>query len=54
MEILFTDNTELLELCQEHAQSPEEFLESIEEALETGALSIEEAIQIIQDLTFTV
>lgn len=36
-------------LCPDHAQSPEEFLIYLEEALESGELTIDEVSEIIAD-----
>jgi hypothetical protein len=50
MELFFIPDENLLcILCKEQAQSPEEFLLEIEDALESGELTIDEAHQLIID-----
>ena len=38
-------------LCPQYAQSPEDFLASLEQQLEDGDITEEEAVQLIKDFT---
>lgn len=47
--VLIDDENVLSFLSSEHHQSPEDFLIGLEEALETGELTIDEVSQLIED-----
>lgn len=50
MEFVLIDEHVVLDfLSNEHEQSPEDFLSCLEEALESGALDIDEVAQLIHD-----
>lgn len=50
MELVLTGEYDLLDfLSNEHTQSPEDFLIYLEDALESGELTIDEVAQIIHD-----
>jgi len=50
MELIFIEEHDVLEfLIDEHTQSPEEFLIYLEEALESGELTIDEVAQRVND-----
>lgn len=50
MEFVLIDEHNILDfLSNEHAQSPEDFLIYLEEALESGELTIDEVVQLIRD-----
>lgn len=52
MEFILIDEHDVLDfLSNELTLSPEEFLEHLEEALESGELTIDEAVQLIHDFT---
>ena len=51
MDLIFIGNHDVLvSLSNEHTQSPEQFLIYIEDALESGELTIDEVAQLIHDL----
>jgi predicted AlkP superfamily pyrophosphatase or phosphodiesterase len=45
------DSFALDALCQQFTQSPEDFLADLEQQLEDGDITEEEAVQLIKDLT---
>lgn len=45
------DSGALDALCPQYAQSPEDFLASLEQQLEDGDITEEEAVQLIKDFT---
>ena len=50
MELVLIDEHDVLDfLSNERVQSPEEFLSCLEEALESGELTIDEVAQLIHD-----
>lgn len=52
MEYVFIGDTEVLDaLNPQSCQSPEDFLASLEEQLENGEITVEEAIQAVRDFT---
>lgn len=46
---IYLEEHTLVALSHERAQSPEEFLSYLEEALESGELTIDEVAQLIHD-----
>lgn len=50
MDLVLTDTNDLLDfLSNELTQSPEDFLIYLEEALESGELTIDEVVQLVHD-----
>ncbi len=48
--VVFTDKDELLDfLNEEQAESPEDFLADLEQQLEDGDITEEEAVQLLKD-----
>lgn len=45
------DEVALDALCPQYAQSPEDFLANLEQQLEDGDITEEEAVQLIKDFT---